>query len=184
LRNTLFAALAVLLLLALLGVLIRHYFRAQNVAQVTWDELLKRLARVDRDKIATIALDAIDPSGNRRQDTAAFSLEPSAVWNILGGLEGLESLEQNCQVLVDLAMYLQRWYPEALVVAEQLRLNAKEIEWHVNRLKGAAKTGNLQASFADYAQRAVVTYYLMTLHLLDLYELASFPQLAELQKAL
>jgi hypothetical protein len=96
----------------------------------------------------------------------------------------LESLEQNCKVLIELAMYLQRWYPEALVVAEQLRLNAREIEWHVNRLKGAAQTGNLQASFADYAQSAVVTYYLMTRHLLDLYALASVPQLAELQRAL
>jgi hypothetical protein len=184
LRNILFAALAALLLLALLGVLIRHYLRARNGAQVTWDDILKRLAPVDRDNIARIALDAIDPSGHRRQDTAAFSLEPSAVWHLLGGLEGLESLEQNCKVLIELAMYLQRWYPEALVVAEQLRLNAREIEWHVNRLKGAAQTGNLQASFADYAQSAVVTYYLMTRHLLDLYALASVPQLAELQRAL
>jgi hypothetical protein len=51
-------------------------------------------------------------------------------------------------------------------------------------LKGAAQTGNLQSSFADYAQRAVVTYYLMTKHLLDLYEHASFPGLVDLQRAL
>jgi hypothetical protein len=184
LRNILFAALAALLLLFLLGFLLRHYLRARRGARVTWDDLLKRLARVDRDNIARIALDAIDASGSRRQDTGSFSLEPSAVWSLLGGLEGLQVLEQNCQVLVELAMYLQRWYPEALVVAEELRLNAREIEWHVNRLKGAAQTGNLQASFADYAQRAVVAYYLMTRHLLDLYEFASFPQLAELQRAL
>jgi hypothetical protein len=184
LRNILFATLAVLLLLLLLGFLLRHYLRARRGARATWDDLLKRLARVDRDNIARIALDAIDASGNRRQDTDAFSLEPSAVWSLLGGLEGLKVLEQNCQVLVELAMYLQRWYPEALVIAEQMRLNAREIEWHVNRLKGAAQTGNLQASFADYAQRAVATYYLMTRHLLDLYEHANIPQFAELQRAL
>jgi len=93
-------------------------------------------------------------------------------------------LERNCQVLVDLAAYVQRTYPEALMVAEQLRLNAREIEWHVSRLKGAAQTGNLQASFADYAQRAVVTYYRMTRNVLALYDHAGFNRLAELQQAI
>jgi hypothetical protein len=174
----------VLFLVALVGILLRHYFRARRAAHATWDDLLKRLTWVDRDKIARIALDVIDESGERRQGESAFSLEPSTIWSLLGGLDGLEVLEHNCQVLVEMASYLQRWYPEALVVAEQLRLNAREIEWHVSRLKGAAQTGNLQSSFADYAQRAVVTYYLMTKHLLDLYEHASFPGLVDLQRAL
>ena len=103
---------------------------------------------------------------------------------LLGGMEGLEELEKNCQVLVELAAYLQRWYPEAVVVAEQLRLSAREIEWHVGRLKGAAQTGNLQAAFGDYAQRAVTTYYFMTRHVLELYDRAGFAGLAELQSAL
>jgi hypothetical protein len=174
----------VLFLVALVGILLRHYLRARRAAHATWDDLLKRLTWVDRDKIARIALDVIDESGERRQGESAFSLEPSTIWSLLGGLDGLEVLEHNCQVLVEMASYLQRWYPEALVVAEQLRLNAREIEWHVSRLKGAAQTGNLQSSFADYAQRAVVTYYLMTKHLLDLYEHASFPGLVDLQRAL
>jgi hypothetical protein len=99
-------------------------------------------------------------------------------------MEGLDALEQNCGILVELAAYLQRWHPEALVVAEQLRLNAREIEWHVGRLRGAAQTGNLQSSFGDYAQRAVVTYYLMTRHVLELCDRASFPGFADLQRAL
>jgi hypothetical protein len=69
-------------------------------------------------------------------------------------------------------------------VAEQLRLNAREIEWHIGRLKGAAQTGNLESSFADYAQRAAVIYYLMTKHVLSLYEQARLPELAELQQAI
>ncbi len=103
---------------------------------------------------------------------------------MLGGLEGLELLERNCQVLVDLAMYVQRWHPEALVVAEQLRLNAREIEWQLGRLKGAAQTGNLQTAFAGYAQRAVATYYAMTRNVLELYEQAQFPELSELKQAI
>ena len=72
------------------------------------------------------------------------------------GLKGLEVLETNSEVLIDLAFYLQQWYPEALVIAERLRLDARELKWHVARLKGAAQTGNLQISFPFYAQRAVV----------------------------
>jgi len=184
LRNFYFLLLAVLFLTVLVGTLLQQYLLPRKAAQATWDDLLRNLIWVDRDKIARIALDVIDESGERRQGEDAFSLDPEVIWSLLGGLEGLEVLEKNCHVLVDLASYVQRWYPEALVVAEQLRLNAKEIEWHVSRLKGAAKTGNLESSFADYAQRAVVTYYLMTRHVLELYSQTDFPGLADVQRAL
>lgn len=183
-RNLSSLILAVLFLAALLGILLRHYLRARVAAEATWDDLLRRLVWVDSDNIATIALDAIDESGGQHLGDAAYSLEPAAIWSLLGGLEGVEALQHNCQVLVDLACYAQKRYPEALVVAEQLRLNAREIEWHVERLKGAAQRGNLQTAFADYAQRAAVVYYGMTRHVLDLYEHGGFPGLADLQKAL
>jgi hypothetical protein len=184
LRILYFAVLAVFLLGALAASLLHTYLRARRSADTTWEDLLKQLTPVDRDAITTIALDVVSESGEPRPPSEGFSLDPSAIWELLGGLEGLEVLEHNCHVLVELASYVQKWYPEALVVAEQLRLNAREIEWHVGRLKGAARTGNLQSSFADYAQRAVVTYYLMTRHLLALYDHANFPRLAELQQAI
>lgn len=183
-RNLYFVVFAVLFLTALIVILFRHYLHARKAAQSTWDDLLKRLTWVDRDNIAMIALDVVTESGEPRREANRFALEPSAIWTLVGGLDGLEALEQNCQVLVEIASYVQTWYPEAIVVAEQLRLNAREIEWHISRLKGAAKTGNLQSSFADYAQRAVVTYYLMTKHVLELYDYGKFPGLADLQQAL
>jgi hypothetical protein len=184
LSNLYFAALAVPFLAALIGSLLYYYLRARRSADTTWDDLLQRLTLIDREAISTIALDALIENGEQRPLGDTFSLDPTVIWNLLGGLEGLEVLERNCQVLVELAAYVQRSYPEAIVVAEQLRLNAREIEWHVGRLKGAAQTGNLQASFADYAQRAVVTYYMMTRHLLALYDHAGFARLAELQQAI
>jgi len=160
LRNLVFVVFAVLLLVALVGILLRHYLLARKRAQATWDGLLQQLTWVDRDNIEMIALDVITESGEPRQETNGFALEPSAIWTLLGGLKGLEALEKNCHVLVELAAYIQQSYPEALMVAEKLRLNAREIEWHIGRLKGAAQTGNLQSSFADYAQRAAATYYM------------------------
>lgn len=178
-RGLIFVVLVGLFLAALAGLAVHYSMRSRRSSQATWEELLGRLARMDREKIAAIALDAIDDSSHE-----TFLLEPEAIWTMLDGMDGLERLEKNCQVLIELATYVQRWHPEALVVAEQLRLNAREIEWHVGRLKGAAQAGNLQTAFASYAQRAVATYYLMTRHVLELYEHVSFPELAELKQAI
>ena len=178
-RGLLFVVLVGFFLTALIAIAVRFSLRTRRSSQATWEQLLGRLAHLDREKIAAIALDTIGDSSHE-----TFMLEPEAIWEMLGGMDGLDRLEKNCQVLIDLATYVQRWHPEALVVAEQLRLNAREIEWHVGRLKGAAQAGHLQTAFASYAQRAVATYYLMTRHVLELYEQVSFPELAELKQAI
>jgi hypothetical protein len=97
----------------------------------------------------------------------------------------MEALEANCAVLIDLASYVQQWYPEkALVVAEQLRLSTRELQWHVERLKSAARGGKLESSILMNAQRAAVTYYLMTRSVLGLYEYWNLPMRADLEKTL
>lgn len=183
-RNLYFAIAFGLFFIALTAVSAFYYRRIRRSTGQTWEDLIARLTWVDRDKLALVALDAIAESGEPRNDQDSYLLEPSVIWDLTGGLKGLEILERNCQVLVDLAFYLQKWHPEALVVAEQLRLSSREIEWHVKRLRGAAQTGNLQSTFSDYGQRAVVVYYLMTKHLLSLYEQTSAPAFIELQREL
>ncbi len=161
-----------------------YYSRGHRSSQVSWEELFEKLTWIDRNNIAQVALDLVDESGQPREAVDVANLEPSQIWKLMGGLEGLEVLEANSEVLIDLAFYLQQWYPEALVIAERLRLDARELKWHVARLKGAALTGNLEISFPFYAQRAAVTYYLMTRRVLGLYEAGNFSMLADLQKAL
>ena len=175
--------LAVFFLL-LAGAATRYYLRAWRTSKNTWENLLGRLVVVDRAKIALIASDLIEVAGPAGESQAGTELEPSQIWDLLGGLHGLEDLAANCEVLIDLACYVQQWYPEALVVAEQLRLNAREIQWHLGRLQGAAEVGKLESAFPNYAQRAVATYYGMTQHVLALYELADLPGLGELQRAI
>ena len=179
--------IAVLVFLALLstaGVVFLR--RARQIAGGDDIEaLLKRLASVDRDKIAQIAVDLNGPEwpvGTHPE--AQPELESWQVWELIGGMEGMEALAANCEVLIDLACHVQQWYPEALPVAEQLRLSAREIQWHLERLQGAERRGNLQAAFPDYAQRAVATYYGMTRHVLALYEASDVAGLQALQAAL
>ena len=181
-----FLALAVFLAV-LLGVAGYAYLRARRRHKYPygrWESLVKRLAAVDRDRIALIALDFIDEAGQRRRENHAAGLDPEQISTLIGGMEGLALLERNCKVLVDLVFYVQQWYPEALVITEQLRQNAREVEWHVSRLKVAARNGRLESLFPDYGQRAVAVYYLMTRQVLALYEQAQLPGFAELQQAL
>jgi hypothetical protein len=156
-----------------------QYRERQRFPYGKWDTLLKRLGSLDHDNIALIAQEF-----NDGQSVAAEDLTPDQIWELLGGMEGLEAVEKNCAVLIDLVFYVQQWYPEALLVAEQLRRNAREVQWHVDRLKGAAKTGKLKYATPDYLQRAVAIYYRMTCQVLSLYEQASLPGFNDLQRAL
>lgn len=161
-----------------------YYFQGRRSSPASWEDLIAKLTWIDRNNIAEVALDLVDESGQPKVADDAGSLEPSQMWRLIGGLKGLEILEHNSEVLIDLAFYVQQWYPEAVVIAERLRLDARELKWHVERLKGAAQMGNLQVSFPFYAQRAVVSYYRMTRQLLSLYEAGNFSMLADLQRAL
>jgi hypothetical protein len=183
-RSVIFLIAAAILVTALLVIAAYSLRRARRSSRRDWESLLKRLSAVNRGSIAEVALDIIDESGQQRRDEGSAALDSGQIWKLVGGLEGLEVLEANCAVLIDLAFYVQQWYPEALAVAEQLRLSAKEIEWHVERLRGAQRTGKLESAFPMYAQRAVATYYLMTRKVLALYEQGNLAMLSDLEKAL
>jgi hypothetical protein len=183
-QNIVFIAAIGMFLSLIVSIAAYYYYRGRRSSQVSFEELFGKLIWVDRNNIAQVALDLVDESGQPREAVDAGGMEPSQIWKLIGGLDGLKALETNSEVLIDLAFYVQQWYPEALVIAERLRLDARELKWHVARLKGAALTGNLEISFPFYAQRAVVTYYLMTRRVLRLYEAGNFSMLANLQTTL
>ena len=84
-------------------------YRSQKSSYGNFETLLKRLSSVDRDNVALIARDLVDESGQRRTDEDDLDLDPSQIWPLIGGLKGLEALERNCAVLVDLVFYVQQW---------------------------------------------------------------------------
>jgi hypothetical protein len=183
-RNFPLIAVATLFFAVQLCMAAYYFVLKRRTAQAKWGNLLAKLIWTDRERIDRIALALIEGSDQQSDDLEQPGLESSQLWSLIGGLEGLEILEKNSAVLIELAAYMQQWYPEALVIAERLRLDARELQWHVSRLKGAAQTGNLQISFPFYAQRAVVAYYRMTHRLLELYQASNFDMLADLQRAL
>ena len=170
--------------LTLTAVAWHFFFRARRSSRLSWESLVQRLAPVDRKIVAAIALDLIEEPGRSGAACVQERLDPSHLWDMIGGMKGLEDLKSNSQILIELATHLQRWYPDAIAIAEELRLDARELEWHIGRLEGAAGTGNLEISFPFYAQRAVATYYRMTRQLLAFYEGKHTPLFVDLQNAL
>jgi hypothetical protein len=186
-RATFFFLVLSVFLLALLA-LVAHYnrrrIRTEKHPYGSLEKLLGRLSAVNRENVALIALSLVDEFGQRRGDECDPNLDEAQIWSMIGGIKGLESLERNCAVLVELVFYVQQWHPEALAIAEQLRLNAREIEWHIGMLKSAAKVGRAEKAFSQHAEEVAVIYYVMTRRVLALYEEWNLPELIELQGAL
>ncbi len=168
----------------LIAVAVYYLWQRAQTSKRSWEQLMARLIAVDRDGIATVALDAIEPSGRRRTDELARELKPEQIWRLLGGLDGVEVLEKNSHILIEIAVHLQRWYPEAAAIAEELRLQARELEWHVGRLRMAADKGQLEFHFASHAQSATIDYYLMTQQLRAFHRKSKLPMFADLEKAI
>lgn len=178
-----FSVIAVFLF-ALVAVAGFYWKKSRAGSKAQWEQLIARYTFVDRDSIQQVAFDHINGSGWVRNDEAARSLNSSEIWKLIGGMQGLEVLETNCAVLIEMACYLQRWYPEAMTTAEELRKSAEEIRWHVGRLKGAVIPEKVESEFADYARPAIASYYLMTRRVLALYEAVNFPELVKLQRTI
>jgi hypothetical protein len=184
-RNLDFFGFLFVFLASILGIGTYYYLRNRRrelYPYGNWDELLKRLAPLDHQNLERIAEDPADQADHDVQHVE--TMDPQDIWRLIGGMRGIEVMEKNCSVLVDLVFYVQQWYPEALLIAEQLRLNAREVEWHIGRMKATARSGRPPAAAAEYLQQAVAIYYHMTREVLALYERANLPGLADLQRAL
>jgi hypothetical protein len=182
--STYFIITATAFFIVLIIVSLYSVSRIRRASQSSWESLVKRLVSVDTKAIEVIALDLIGKPEQREAETGYADLDTSRILEMIGGLQGLEILKKNSGVLVDMAAHLEHWYPEALAIAEELRLEARELDWHVDRLRGAAKTGNLEVSFPAYGQQAIATYYRMTRELLAFCAQVNPPIHAALVKAL
>lgn len=182
--STYFVIGVLALFVVLTSVAWHFYRRSRRSSRVSWEDLVQRLIWVDPKVVEQIALDLLNHSGQIDDNRDQERIDPARIFGMIGGLKGLEDLQTNGQVMIEMATLLQRSYPEALLVAEELRLYARELDWHIGRLEGAAKTGNLEISFPFYAKRAIATYYRMSRQLLALYQEKNLSVFSQLEKAL
>jgi len=179
-----FLAGSIMLVFALSAVTLHYFSRAHRATGSSWEDLVRRLQPIDPAKVAEIALDLIEEPVPSNGELSRSGFDTTRIREMIGGLDGLEVLKNNSETLIDMAAHLQHWYPEAIKVAEELRLDTRELEWHINRLREAAKNGNLEVSFPFYAQHAVAIYYRMCRELLSFCEQADPSMFAALKRAI
>ena len=183
-RAVFFAIALAIFVSSLAGTALYFYVRSRRSEGHDLEKLMEQFISVDREHIALIARDWQANGISVGVDGEDSRLEPSVALELIGGMKGLEALEANSEVLITLVSRLQKEYPEALVVAEHLRLHAREIQWYIGRLKAASRQGHGHLSFPEYVQQATVTYFSMTELVLALYEEQALPGFAELHRIL
>ena len=81
-------------IVCVLGVsLLLSHVRAHRVTSSTWNDLVGKLQPVPSEGMTRVALDHLVPTKNQ------LELEPADMWDMVGGLEGLQRMSDNAAVL-------------------------------------------------------------------------------------
>jgi len=173
---------AVFVVLIVVGLV--YAWRLRKSSKSTWEELMNQIVPINRRDLEAVALDAVDSSGQRRSDEHRRELGRKEIWNLLGGMDGIRRMENNSRVLIEMAAYLERWHPEAAVIAEEIRLEARRLNWHARWLHEAEKNDCLELHFHSYGQNAAVSYYTMVRKTIALFQYNEATLVGDLQRAL
>lgn len=167
------------LVTVLLGFALLHsYVSANRLARCSWDELVGKLHRIESDGIVTVAMNHLAPAQDQ------LTLQPEAMWHLLGGLEGLQQMRENGRILIALASYVERWnYEEGVIIAERMRRDGLQLRRSVTRIMLETFLGVKPVRIPFYMLEAASSYYLMRQRLLALYQTnhaGLYPRLVEI----
>jgi hypothetical protein len=153
------------IMLPLLVLQVRWAYRRRKLMAGSWDTVLDRIKPVNLDGLRTIAECYLQPDKNQ------LSIEPSEMWAIVGGLQGISQLQANAAAMLDLAVFAERWDDaHGRVVSEMIRRDAVRLNKAVRRIELTYffRLRFFRAPF--YIQEAAASYYLIRSRLLGLYE--------------
>ncbi len=146
------STLLLLLSIAVVGP-VAYYLAArkkEELARLSWEDLVARLEPVSIDGIAKVAIDYLQPVRGQ------LALEPNEMLSLVGGVEGLRRMQANAEILIALAGFAQQWnFQESVVVAERMRRDGLALR---------------RASRKVSVQEAASAYYRMRGRLLTLYQ--------------
>lgn len=177
--------LAYLLLGAVVGCLIAAAVKAQwsaiRVDRRNWQDLVSQLKRIEFQRVTSVARDYLDPKEGQ------ISLEPTDMWLMLGGREGLRRMRENAKLMLILAAHAQQWnFDEGVIVTERMRRDAIRLRSSIRRIEFALTFHIVMRRSASlipfHLHEAASSYYLMRQRLLALYQTSHaglYPRLAE-----
>lgn len=168
-----------LLFLIIAGLQVRFFVKRRSQQKTSWNNLLGRLEPLNFSDLEQIAKAYLEPRGNQ------LELQPPAMWRLLGGADGLPRLRRNAEVMLDLAMFVQRWnFEDATIVAEMMRRDAARLQKAINQIEMAMLLRRQSLRIPFYIHEASAAYYLMRQRLLALYEVNHAGLLPRLTSAL
>ncbi len=175
--------LFVLFCFCLVGLLVAYYLkfikRQQELKDVTWDELLAQLQETNVLGLREIAACYLNP------DERQLRIEPGVMWETVGGLEGIEKLTENCEVMLKLATYAERWNDlNGRVISEIMRRDALRMKSSVLHIERAMLTRRGLVYLGLELQEAISSYCLMRARLLGMYRECQAGLLVRLEAAL
>lgn len=165
----------------LLAAAIRTQFSAVKVDRRNWTDLVAAIERIEFERVKSVARDYLDPQEGQ------IALEPTDMWLMLGGREGLRRMRQNAKLMLLLAAHAQQWnFDEGVIVTERIRRDALRLQGAVRHIEMALMMHRLMRRSATlipfHLHEAASSYYLMRQRLLALYQTSHaglYPQLAE-----
>ncbi len=178
--------LAYLLLGAVVGCLIAAAVKGQwsaiRVDRRNWQDLVSQLKRIEFQRVTSVARDYLEPKEGQ------ISLEPTDMWLMLGGREGLHRMRENAKLMLVLAAHAQQWnFDEGVIVTERMRRDAVRLRSAIRRIELALTfhfvLRRSTTLIPFYLHEAASSYYLMRQRLLALYQTSHaglYPQLAEI----
>lgn len=179
------AVVVYLLLGAVVGGLlvaaIRTQISAVRLDRRSWTDLVSAIERIEFERIRSVARDYLDPQEGQ------ISLEPTDMWLMLGGREGLRRMRQNARLMLLLAAHAQQWnFDEGVIVTERIRRDALRLQTSVRQVEMALMMHRFLRRSATlipfHLHEAASSYYLMRQRLLALYQTSHaglYPRLAE-----
>ena len=174
-----FLASLLFLFLAGAGYLALFASRRRNLLRRDWDDVLAELRPVHLDALRLIAQVYLQPEKDQ------LRIEPQEMWELLGGLKGIRRLKANARVMLNLAVFAQRWNREqGPIVAEMIRREAVRLDRAVFRLEliFLLHLGLMRVPF--HLLEAASSYYLIRGRLIGLYQVSHIGLMPRLEAAL
>ena len=173
--------LAGLLVLLLSGSGYLAYFasRRHNLLGRDWEDVLAEIRPVHLEAIRLIAEIYLHPNKDQ------LRIEPEEMWQLVGGLKGIRRLRANAQVMLNLAVFAQRWNREqSPIIAEMIRRDAVRLNRAAFRIQLILlfHLGFMRAPF--HLLEAASAYYLIRGRLLSLYRASHIGLMPHLEAAL
>jgi hypothetical protein len=154
---------------------------AIRVDRRSWTDLVAAIERIEFERVKSVARDYLDPQEGQ------IALEPTDMWLMLGGRDGLRRMRQNARLMLLLAAHAQQWnFDEGVIVTERIRRDALRLQTAVRQIEMALLLHRVMRRSATlipfHLHEAASSYYLMRQRLLALYQTSHaglYPRLAE-----